>query len=188
MYPDCYKEHEEGIDSLRNYRAAVETTASEGLAPYALFGGYYAILMQYCGLRGFGNGIGYGEWPDSGYHRGGTAMTRVYVMKLHRYLDAPDAQHIIERDPEYFADDTELLSECAATGRRLSDLTQAECLDHFMECRYAEMEFVSNNSLASAARELGETCDHLERIGPIEANKYGVSLKRWADALTQRGA
>ncbi len=183
LYPDLYKEHEKDLISLNNYRAIVESSTSKGVKPYMLFGGYYAILMHYYGLCGFGNGIGYGEWRDSGYHRGGAAMTRMYILKLHRYLDAPEAQNIINKDSEYFAEDTELLSECVSTGRRLTDLTLVECLDHFMECRYAEMEFVTKNPISAALKELEETCKHLEKIGPLEMRKYGTSLNNWREAL-----
>jgi hypothetical protein len=183
LYPDFYKEHEEDIDSLKAYRDIMRRSISEGIKPYTLFGGYYAVLMHYYGLCGFGNGIGYGEWRDSGYHRGGTAMTRVYILKLHRYVDAPEAQNIIDNDSEYFAEDTELLSECVSTGRRLTDLTLVECLDHFMECRYAEMDFVANNPVNSAKDELKETYEHLEKIGPEELRKYGTSLNNWQDVL-----
>ncbi len=183
LYPDFYKEHEEDIDSLKAYRSIVERSISEKVKPYVLFGGYYSVLMHYYGLSGFGNGIGYGEWRDSGYHRGGTAMTRVYILKLHRYLDAPLAQNIIERDAEYFAEDTELLSDCVATGRNLNDLTLVECLDHFMECRYAEIEFVANNPISDALKELEETLEHLGKIGPEEMKKYGTSLNKWRETL-----
>lgn len=183
LYPDFYEEHKKDLTSLKNYRAIVESTTSEGVKPYVLFGGYYAILMRYYGLCGFGNGIGYGEWRGSGYHRGGTAMTRVYILKLHRYLDAPEAQNIINKDSEYFAEDTELLSECVSTGRRLTDLTLVECLDHFMECRYAEMEFVTKNPISAALKELEETREHLEKIGTQEMQKYGTSLNKWQEAL-----
>ena len=183
LYPDSYREHESDLASLRSYRTVVECTVSERVDPYALFGGYYAILMHYYGLRGFANGIGYGEWRDSGYHRGGSAMTRVYMLKLHRYLDAPLAQNIIDNDSEYFAGDTDLLRECASTGMRLTDLTSVECLDHFMKCRYAEMEFVSNNPVGAARAELDETCEHLAKIGPLEKENYGMSLTRWRQAL-----
>ena len=105
------------------------------------------------------------------------------MLKLHRYLDAPEAQNIIDKDPEYFAEDTELLGGCASTGRSLTDLKSVECLDHFMECRYAEMEFVSNNPVSTAIEELDATCEHLEEIGPLEKEKYGTSLTMWRQAL-----
>ena len=183
MYPDDFREHEALVSCLIAYRKAVSQTNQAGLAGYTLFGGYYAILMHYFGLRGYSNGIGYGDWRDSGYHRGGTAVHRIYVPKLHRYLDPPTAQHIIEEDPEYFAADSELLSECVGVGRNLAELSLAECLDHFMECRLAEMMFVNTNPLASAVAELKETVQHLEAIGPLEVQQYGSSLGRWAEVL-----
>ena len=110
-------------------------------------------------------------------------MTRVYILKLHRYLDAPEAQNIIDKDSEYFAEDTELLSDCASAGRNLTDLTLVECLDHFMECRYAEMEFVTKNPISAALKELEETRKHLEKIGPFEMQQYEASLSNWQEAL-----
>jgi len=183
MYPDNFKEHDQLEDSLSAYRWAVATTQERGLRGHILFGGYFAMLMHYFGLMGFSNGIGYGEWRHSGYHRGGTALNRIYVLKLHRYLDPPAAQHIIEVDPEYFASDSELLSECVGIGRGLSDLTLSECLDHFMECRLSEMTFVNTSPLEEAAAELEATVAHLGAIGPLEREQYGESLAKWAQVL-----
>lgn len=185
FYPDEYKEHEASLGSLKKYRASVEGAVKRNLRTCVLFGGYYSILMSYFGLEGFGNGIGYGEWRSSKYHRGGIAMKRVYVPKLHRYLDAPTAQHIIEKDSEHFASESEFLYECATTTKNLQDdeVTLAQCLDHFMESRQAETQFVANNGIEEAIEELQETCEHLKEIGPAEREEYGNSLERWREAL-----
>jgi hypothetical protein len=148
-----------------------------------MFSGYYGILMAYFGLSGFGNGVGYGEWRDSGYHKGGMAVSRVYLLRLHRFLDAPNAQAMIERDPDYFGLDTDILAECVASGRPVSDLTNEECLDHFLECRKLEVEFVSNQPLASAVDELGETLERLS-AWPLERDRYGASLERWRNSIS----
>ena len=185
LYPDFYKEHEVSRKSLVSYREIVETIASQGLRPYALFGGYYAILMSYFGLCGFGNGIGYGEWRSSNYHRGGTAINRIYIPKLHRYLDAPTAQHIIDKDTAYFSSGSSFLSKCVSSGKKLTDsnISLSECLNHFMECRYAELKFVANNPIEIAIGELQETYSHLKKIGPQELENFGNSLDRWQLAL-----
>lgn len=183
LYVNDFKEHDASPDDLQEYRATVEACDAAGVRPYSLFGGYFSILMGYYGLRGFGNGIGYGEWRDSGYHRGGTAMIRVYIPKVHRYLDAPAAQRLIDTDPDYFAS-TDLLAEYASGRKRLADdLTLMEALDHFMECRYNEIQFVADAPVAQALAELETTCEHLEAIGPLEYERYGTSLRRWADSL-----
>ena len=183
LYPNNFKEHEADLRHLMSYHVAVQTAVKAGITPFALFGGYFAVLLYYSGLAGFANGIGYGEWRDSGYHRGGTASNRVYVLKLHRYLDAPLAQHVIEKDPEYFAYDTELLSACVDGGRPLTTLSLAECLDHFIACRKMELDFVTSNPLPEAIAEIDETLIRLGGIGRLEQEKYGLSLERWRDAI-----
>ena len=183
LYTNSFKEHDAGCEELGRSRIVVEETSKKDMAPKVLFGGYLSVLMAYCGLKAFGNGIGYGEWRDSGYHRGGTAMTRIYVPKVHRYLDAPAAQNLIEADPDYFASDTDLLGDCVESGRQLTDVTLVEALDHFMECRYAEIQFVTRHAASEAIAELEETCQHLTQVGPLESTKYGTSLARWADTL-----
>ncbi len=183
FYPNNFKEHEATEADLKLYSAAVKAATGLKLEPFSLFGGYFAILLSYFGLSGFGNGIGYGEWRDSGYHRGGTAATRVYLLKLHRFLDAPAAQALIENDPEYFGGDTDILADCVASNRSLTDLSLDECLDHFMECRKLEMDFVSSQPVAVSIAELRETIDHLKPM-PLESEKYGTSLHHWIAALS----
>ena len=183
VYPNDYKERDADVGSLKAYRAAVEVARSGGFKTYALFGGYYAILMQYAGLCGFANGIGYGEWRDSGYHRGGNALKRVYSLRLHRYLDAPALQNLIDGDREYFGNDTEIVSGCIESGRSVNDLENAECLDHFIECRKQELDFVETHTIAEAISELKETFGHLSSIGPLEEEKFGTNLQNWWKAL-----
>jgi len=183
FYPNNFKEHDAMSEELTAYRKAVEDAASRGLRPFALFGGYFAALLSYAGLAGFGNGVGYGEWRDSGYHRGGTAATRIYLLKLHRYLDAPKAQDLIDRDPEYFGGDSEIVAGYVDSGDSVVDMSQAEALDHFMECRKQELDFVQSESLDAAMAELEETTSRLKEIGPQEAESFGKSLTNWREAM-----
>src|SRR5260370_31124708 len=73
LYPNNFKEHEASEMELQKYSECVSAISSEGVKVQTLHGGYFAVLLQKKGLSGFGNGVGYGEWRDSGYHRGGTA-------------------------------------------------------------------------------------------------------------------
>jgi hypothetical protein len=183
LYPNNFREHDAPEADLKLYRSAVVSATASGLESFSLFGGYFAILLSYFGLYGFGNGVGYGEWRDSGYHRGGTAATRIYVLKLHRFLDAPAAQALIDRDPDYFGNDTDILADCLDANRSLNDLHLDECLDHFMECRKIEMDFVGNNTIAEAIAELRATLEHLKPM-PLEREKYGRSLEHWIAAIS----
>lgn len=184
FYPNYFQEHDADISQLKNYRQTVQKAVSKGCSPYSLFGGYWAILMSYDGLAGFANGVGYGEWRDSNYHRGGSAQTRVYILKLHRYVDSSAAQALIDKDPEYFGAGSTIMADYIDAERSVDDMSLAHALDHFLECRHAEIQFVTNNSSATAVAELEETVSRLKSIGPLESKKYGESLERWRKATS----
>lgn len=183
LYPNDFHEHDALEDELAKYRAVVEQAKSLRFEVSALFGGYFAMLMGHFGLQGFANGVGYGEWRDSAYHRGGTAATRIYILRLHRFLDAPLAQTLLDRDPDYFGKDTDLLSACVEAERPLIAVTLAETLDHFMQCRELELDMIKTRSVEDALDEMRETIKHLSSVGPEESKKYGASLQRWCNVV-----
>lgn len=182
LYPNNFKEHEVGCDVLREYVTAVENLTARGIEPYALHGGYFAIMLSKVGLLGFANGVGYGEWRNSNYHKGGTAERRIYIPKLHRFLEPAKASDLINKNPDHFTSDSDLLSECVAANRPLSDVTQEEALDHFMECREQELEFVANNDIEQICAVLKETIKILEGMGEVEKKSYGESLGAWSES------
>jgi hypothetical protein len=184
FYPNNFREHDAKEAQLKLYRQAVARAVSKGCTPYVLFGGYFAILMSFDGLAGFANGVGYGEWRNSSYHRGGSAQTRIYILKLHRYIDSADAQSLIDKDPEYFGVGSSILADYVDAEKSVVDMTLEDALNHFMACRHTELRFVSSHSAAEAATELEETVSRLDNIGPLEAKKYGESLERWKEAIS----
>jgi hypothetical protein len=183
-YPNNFREHEAGAGELKKYAESTEALATAGLSTLALHGGYFAILLEKKGLSGFGNGVGYGEWRDSGYHRGGTADIRLYMPKLHRFLDTANAQSLVSRNQEYFTADSDLLTEYALAQKPLTAVTLQEALDHFMESRQREIESVRAKTLGDLTKELLQTVEVLKSIGQLEAETYGSSLSRWAVALS----
>jgi hypothetical protein len=183
IYPNDFKEHEAEQAELKCYARCVGTFGAKKFTLFGLHGGYFAILLSKKGLSGFGNGVGYGEWRDSGYHRGGTPEIRIYVPKLHRFLDPPSAQAIVSSNPDYFTSDSELLAGYSLAAKPLTEVGAVEALDHFMECRRQEMQFVQSHTLAEAIAELRQTSEALRKIGPLQFDQYGLSLERWATAL-----
>lgn len=182
LYPNNFHEHDASLDALQSYQTAVLESGGAGVRVFSLFGGYYAILMSAYGLSGFANGVGYGEWRDSGYHRGGSALLRIYIPQLHRYLDVPAAENLVEQDPEHFAGGDDLIATCVAEDRPLDDPSQEEWLDHFMACRQAEINFVLNEGIDAARDQLQTTLARLDEIGELEREQYGDSLERWIEA------
>jgi hypothetical protein len=185
LYPNYFKEHEASEIDLQKYSDTVSAISAESVDAQTLHGGYFAVLLQKKGLSGFGNGVGYGEWRDSGYHRGGTAEVRIYVPKLHRFLDPANAQALLERSAEYFTSDSDLLSEYALAKNPLTRVQPQEALDHFMECRQYEIDFVRTNSLQTLTAELNDTLAVLRGIGVLELEQYGKSLHKWSNVLSR---
>ena len=183
LYPNDFKEHNASKSELEGYSQAVLNLANLKLRPQVLHGGYFAVLLEKKGLFGFGNGVGYGEWRDSGYHRGGTAEVRIYIPKLHRFLDPAAAQALIQKDRAYFTADSDLLSGYALAGKPLTEVEAQEALDHFMESRYQEIAFVRTSPLDTTVAELHETIQRLQNIGELEMENYGRSLQRWSEVI-----
>lgn len=181
LYPNNFKEHDANAVQLSSYVSLVKAFAAAGVAPYALHGGYFAILLASQGLRGFGNGIGYGEWRDSGYHAGGTAELRIYVPRLHRFLSPQELQPLLENHP-YFAGGSPLLTECVEESRPLVTLAQDEALDDFVTARHAEIGVVSSG-LNAAISDLRETITALDGVGELERSRFGAALERWLAAI-----
>jgi hypothetical protein len=183
VYPNNFHEHVADKGSLTEYRNAVSALTAANIRVGTLHGGYFAILLSQFGLQSFCNGVGYGEWRDSGYHRGGTADIRIYVPKLHRFLGAPLVQSLIDRDPDHFASDSELLASCIAAGRPVTEVELAEANEHFLECRQAELEFVGTKGLKPALEEITETVGRLKEFPKLEQEEYIPSLSRWSEVL-----
>jgi hypothetical protein len=183
LYPNNFREHDASESELKKYSETVTSISERGVRVEALHGGYFAILMSRRGLSGFGNGVGYGEWRDSAYHRGGTAEVRIYIPKLHRFLDPASAQSLLDRGGDYFTSDSDLLNEYAATKNPLTRVQSQEALDHFMECRQQEIDFVGTNNIETIRAEMLETVSLLKDIGELESERYGTSLQRWSSIL-----
>ena len=110
-------------------------------------------------------------------------MARIYLLKLHRYMDAPSAQSLIDRDPDYFGGDSEIISDYVESKKSVVDMSSGEAIEHFIECRRQELEFVGSRPRGDAISELNDTLSRLKTIGPLELEKYGDSLVRWRDAI-----
>lgn len=108
---------------------------------------------------------------------------RVYVPRLHRFLSPQDVQQALGQVPE-LSEGSPLLAECVEEGRLLATLTQEETLDDFMAVRAAEISLVKGPAGSELAlRELEETLKLLDRVGQLERERYGVSLRRWLGCL-----
>jgi hypothetical protein len=190
VYPNNFRETDAPDAQLASYKSAVSTLTSKGITVRSLHGGFYAASLSKYGMHGFCNGIGYGEWRDSGYHRGGTAMTRIYVLKLHRYLQANEVQELLDLFGDYFAEDSDLLSSVMSSGGTALAINQEQANEHFLACRAAELAFVDGTALPGIKQSLTEVANklnaHLAAGGTAPSAKlaeYRNTLNRWAAIL-----
>lgn len=187
LYPNNLHEADIGLADLQRYRDAVKSIVASGVRCYTLHGGYFAMLLSKHGLAGFGNGIGYGEWRDSGYHRGGQANIRIYVPKLHRFVQANEVQFLLEAFGEFIAEDSDLLSGLLSTGGSALAVTTEQANNHFLDCRAAEAKFVAESDVQAIKADLVSAADVLAtcKVKAAEAisQKSRETLLRWAEAL-----
>jgi hypothetical protein len=76
-----------GLEDLRLYGEAIKDAASAGKAMFALYGGFFSVLLGNFGLTGSSHGIGYGEaraWLE--LPQSGPPPARYYLPRAHRYV------------------------------------------------------------------------------------------------------
>ncbi|TNB67263.1 hypothetical protein FHJ30_21080 [Arthrobacter sp. BB-1] len=90
---------------LADYAVEVSQLAAQGASPFALYGGYFAVMLRAVGLKGISHGVGFSEHRNYiELKSSGGAPARYYVRKLHRYLPVDLASEIWRRRPELVDD------------------------------------------------------------------------------------
>jgi hypothetical protein len=190
LYPNNFREADAPVAELAEYKAAVLTLADQGLGVRGLHGGYFAAALSKHRMLGFCNGISYGEWRDSGYHRGGQAMTRLYVPKLHRYLQANEVQELLDQFGDYFAEDSDLLASLLSSGGSALAVSPEQANDHFLACRAAEIQFLDDTNIDGVKKSLTDVAATIDgRMSRLPAGsrdaiaRYKDTLTRWVSSL-----
>jgi hypothetical protein len=172
---------------LAEYGRALEANR-EGKARFALYGGFFSILLQNVGLTGSSHGIGYGEsrnWielPESG-----PPPARYYLPQLHRYVQTDEAARL------FFAD--RRLAECGCEechGEPPLALDYHSLMKHSVRCRANESESWSGLGVAEMADRLELEADtyrqilhdaDLPDVAIARTERRAQHLVAWVDAL-----
>ncbi len=86
-------------DALAAYGAAVSGAATDGKELFALYGGYFHVMLRALGLRGLSHGIGFGEHREwKNLDSSGAPPARFYLPRAHRYIPQDLAQTLWEYD------------------------------------------------------------------------------------------
>ena len=173
--------------NLLAYGKAIRAADARGQSCFALYGGFFSVLLGTVGLRGACHGIGYGEhrnWPE--LQQSGPPPARYYAPRFHRYIGQDLAYQLWSLDADLTACD------CKICGEQPPLLDYHDLMKHSVLARQAEIERWSNLDLAETLALLEEETDELEDdleaaglpaplIGPAErANRH---LARWVVVL-----
>jgi hypothetical protein len=143
-------EHNTTSDELLSYRKAVENAAGRGHDLFALYGGFFSVLLGIAGLKGASHGIGFSEhrsWRE--LPQSGAPPARYYLRRLHRYVVQDLAQVLYEIDPA--------ITECSCphcNGRPPIALDYHELMKHSVWCRDEEIQVWYGTDLKAAAEIL----------------------------------
>lgn len=177
-----------GYRELRAYAQALATAAARGVALFALYGGFYHVLMRLHGLSGLSHGIGFGEsrvWEE--LPQSGPPPARYYVRRAHRYLPQDLAQALWRAEPT--------LTECPCPdceGRGPLELDYHALMRHSVAARAEEITSWSHVEPGSVAQVLRDEYQALRSAirrptvpNPIQraAQRYIDQLETWADAF-----
>jgi hypothetical protein len=149
-----------------------------------LYGGFFSICLEYVGLWGFNNGLGYSEsrsWPE--LSATGAAPARYYVRRLHAFFAPAVAQLLADADPT-------LRCDCVTcVNRNVVGLTYHELKRHFALSRRWEIHEVRTNMPEDIAATLDDTAQRMETVVagsiPLRLVPDARYLRTWARVLRQ---
>jgi hypothetical protein len=154
------------------YGGAIAEAQQRGQQLFALYGGFFSVLLREVGLRGASHGIGFGEYrhwlelPQSG-----PPPARYYLRAAHRYVSQDLAYQLWEASRDVVA------CPCSAcAGRSPIDLDYHALMKHSVFCRAAEIHDWAELDLAEAGQRLSA------ELGALED---AISSPRFPQALEQ---
>lgn len=124
-----------GLEDLRRYGEAIKAVASDGKNLFALYGGFFSVLLGNFGLSGSSHGIGYGEartWVE--LPQSGPPPARYYLPHAHRYVSM-DLALLLWREQRQLAE-----CHCAICGGEPpARLDYHGLMQHSVLCRTQEI-------------------------------------------------
>jgi hypothetical protein len=177
------------VSALATYREAIAAATSRDQKTFALYGGFFSVLLRGAGLRGSGHGVGFSEhreWRE--LPASGAPPARFYWRRAHRFVQPDLAQNLYEQEPS--------ITDCGCPhcdGRGPIELKYHDLMKHSVWCRDQEIQTFGGVAPEAAAQVLRDEYDALEaQIGELRllpavrsrARTQIAHLPRWADALS----
>ena len=163
-------EYNTSAEGLAQYCHAVAALSAQGRRSFALYGGFFAIMLSALGLGGLSHGIGYGDhrnWRE--LPRSGPPPARYYLPTAHRYVLQDDANRLWSHDPA-------LVGLGEAGSPNLLDF-QALRL-HSVTSRAAEVDMFRSLNLSATIEQLEQQRDDfLRRLHSNRPNRVVLRLE-----------
>jgi hypothetical protein len=164
-----------GLEDLRHYGEAIMAAASDGKNLFALYGGFFSVLLGNFGLAGSSHGIGYGEaraWLE--LPQSGPPPARYYLPHAHRYVSLDLAL--------LFWQERRQLAECHCAvcgGQSPAYLDYHGLMQHSVLCRTQEIRQWFGLPPDQIVFDLGHEAEMFEAA--IEAMDIPYPLRKPAD-------
>jgi hypothetical protein len=145
-----FDEHKATVEELVAYRRAIAHAVEKRQDTFALYGGFFSVLLGIDGLRGASHGVGYSEhrnWRE--LPSAGAPPARYYLRRAHRYVAQDLAQVLYTISPD--------LTKCPCPHcdqRPPIELDYHELMKHSVLCRAEEIERWLPLDIPTAARLL----------------------------------
>lgn len=178
----------ENFSRLRSYAAAIKQISRSGIAPFALYGGYFSVMLRSCGLAGASHGVGFSESRNHvELKTSGAAPARFYVSRLHRFIPRDLASELWRRKRR--------LVECDYPGYVSQDpleLDYHELMQHSVHARRHEIDISESMTTEAYVAQLrDEKASFLRDLEDLplppalakRASELPKPLGMWANAL-----
>lgn len=176
------------VDQLVVYGRAIRAAYQREQSIFALYGGFFSVLLGRYGLKGSSHGVGYGEHRDHvELPSSGAPPARYYVPKLHRYIGVDIAAALWSEVPELVHCDC---PECY--DKSPVELDYHELMRHSVRTRDREIDEWSQMTTSDVCEQLRHDCadfqravDNLSAPRSVQQRAGGIypHLKNWASAL-----
>jgi hypothetical protein len=173
---------------LVTYGSAIQEARARGKKMFALYGGFFSVLLGMFGLSGSSHGIGYSEhraWEE--LPQSGQPPARYYLPMAHRYVSMDLALFLWEHDRALVS------CHCAeCQGGTPALLDYQALMKHSVRCRAEEVRHWSQMSPDDAVNELSLEAETFEDLladlhAPWNlqhsAERCAASLRVWAAAV-----
>jgi len=173
---------------LITYGTVIQDIQARGKKIFALYGGFFSVLLGMFGLSGSSHGIGYSEhraWEELPHT--GQPPPRYYLPKAHRYISRDLSLFLWEQDRALVRCECE---ECQ--GDTPARLDYHALMKHSVRCRAEEFQHWGRMSPDDAVNELCSDAEMFEdAIADFNvparmresADRCPASLRIWASAV-----